>query len=196
MSRCCDADNANICPIPVEMPVVPPLASSTSIAVSPRIGVCHVETLTVALKPVEDGYGLQVNTDTNSISDQQQANIVITSIELDSPAYRCGGLQTGDRIISINGQCSLTVQEIQALLDLGHSPDNSSSTKLLLQTEFDVADTVIPSSGIFTVKLAKSGPDLGITVTGRYLHLSEMGKFLKKYRYVFFLQLQSSSSIT
>lgn len=37
--------------------------------------------------------------------------------------------------------------------------------KLTLQVEFDVADTIVPSSGIFTVKLAKRGAGLGITIT-------------------------------
>ncbi|GLV42893.1 Glutamate receptor interacting protein [Carabus blaptoides fortunei] len=127
-----------------------------------RLGVCHVETLTVVLQPDEQaGYGLLVNTD-GAAGDQQQANIIITHINQDSPAYRCGCLQVGDRIISINGQCSLTVQEVRALLELGNS---STGSRLIVQTEFDVADTVVPASGVFTVKLAKSGPDLGITIT-------------------------------
>ncbi|GLV33468.1 Glutamate receptor interacting protein [Carabus blaptoides fortunei] len=46
-----------------------------------RLGVCHVETLTVFLQPDErTGYGLLVN--------QQQANIIITHLNDDSSAYR------------------------------------------------------------------------------------------------------------
>lgn len=48
---------------------------------------------------------------------------------------------------------------------MGNEPNSSS--KLVLQIEFDVADTIVPSSGIFTVKLAKRGPGLGITITGK-----------------------------
>lgn len=47
---------------------------------------------------------------------------------------------------------------------MGSEPNNSG--KVVLQTEFDVADTIVPSSGIFTVKLAKRGAGLGITITG------------------------------
>lgn len=48
---------------------------------------------------------------------------------------------------------------------MGNEPSNGG--KITLQVEFDVADTIVPGSGIFTVKLAKRGPDLGITITGR-----------------------------
>jgi hypothetical protein len=37
---------------------------------------------------------------------------------------------------------------------------------LTLHVEFDVADAVVPSSGIFSVKLARRGNGLGITITG------------------------------
>lgn len=40
--------------------------------------------------------------------------------------------------------------------------------KLNIHTEFDVLDSVVPASGIFTVKLAKHGSSgLGITLTGK-----------------------------
>ncbi|GLV38509.1 Glutamate receptor interacting protein [Carabus blaptoides fortunei] len=103
----------------------------------------EVDNANLFLQPDErTGYGLLVNTD--GVGDQQQANIIITHLNHDSSAYRCGCLQVGDRIISINGQCSLTVQEIRSLLEL---------------------DTGVPANGVFTVKLAKSGPDLGISIT-------------------------------
>lgn len=47
-----------------------------------------------------------------------------------------------------------------------------------MQIEFDVVDTIVPSSGIFTVKLAKrAGPGLGITITG-----SNYKKFINIYK--------------
>lgn len=46
---------------------------------------------------------------------------------------------------------------------MGNEPSNGG--KITLQIEFDVADTIVPASGIFTVKLAKRGPGLGITIT-------------------------------
>lgn len=81
---------------------------------------------------------------------------------------RCGCLQVGDRIVSLNHQPNLTLQEINSILELGNDP--SGSGKIVLQVEFDVADTIVPSSGVFTIKLAKRGPGLGITITGRTKH--------------------------
>lgn len=69
----------------------------------------------------------------------------------------------GDRVVSVNHQSNLTLQEINAILDMGNGNVNSTLT---LQVEFDVADTIVPSSGIFTVKLARRAPGLGITITG------------------------------
>lgn len=77
---------------------------------------------------------------------------------------RCGCLQVGDRVISVNHQTNLTLQEINSILELGNEP--AGSGKVVLQVEFDVADTIVPSSGVFTIKLAKRGPGLGITITG------------------------------
>jgi len=44
--------------------------------------------------------------------------------------------------------------------------DCDSGALLTLHVEFDVADAVVPSSGIFSVKLARRGHGLGITITG------------------------------
>lgn len=71
----------------------------------------------------------------------------------------------GDRIIAVNHQNNLTVQEINSILEMGMN-DGSSNQKVVLQVEFDVADTIVPSSGVFTIKLAKRGPGLGITIQG------------------------------
>lgn len=79
--------------------------------------------------------------------------------------FRCGCLQVGDRLISVNHQPNLTLQEINSILELGNEPTGG---KVTLQVEFDVADTVVPSSGVFSVKLAKRGVGLGITITGEY----------------------------
>lgn len=128
---------------------------------SSNMGVCHTETVTTALIS-NRGYGLTV-----SVGDH--ADILVSRITSDSPAYRCGCLQVGDRIISVNHQPNLTVQEINSILELG---DNSSN-KLILEIEFDVADTIVPSSGIFTVKLPRRSPGLGITITASKVRLEE-----------------------
>lgn len=72
----------------------------------------------------------------------------------------------GDRIISVNHQNNLTLQEINSILEMGND-GCSSNQKVVLQVEFDVADTIVPTSGVFTIKLAKRGPGLGITIQGK-----------------------------
>lgn len=47
----------------------------------------------------------------------------------------------------------------------------NSRPTVTLDVEFDVADSVVPSSGTFAVKLAKRHNGLGITLTGKYLYL-------------------------
>lgn len=122
--------------------------------------VCHPETLTVTLAAERgSGYGLAVTV--------QQSDIVISRMSVEGAAFRCGSLQVGDRVLAVNRQPNLTLQEIQAILDMGcleSSPDALSVT-----VEFDVGDTVVPSTGIFTVRLPKPrsslGQGLGITIT-------------------------------
>uniref|UniRef100_A0A1Y1JYP3 PDZ domain-containing protein n=1 Tax=Photinus pyralis TaxID=7054 RepID=A0A1Y1JYP3_PHOPY len=137
---------------------------------SSNMGVCHVENLYVTL--IADrgkGYGLTLAIGEHS--DNRPADILISRISQDSPAYRCGCMQTGDRILSVNHQPNLTLQEITSLLEIAST--SNSSSRIVLQLEFDVADTIVPSSGIFTVKLAKRGPGLGITITATKNHPEE-----------------------
>lgn len=137
---------------------------------SSNMGVCHVENLYVTL--IADrgkGYGLTLAIGEHS--DNRPADILISRISQDSPAYRCGCMQTGDRILSVNHQPNLTLQEITSLLEIAST--SNSSSRIALQLEFDVADTIVPSSGIFTVKLAKRGPGLGITITATKNHPEE-----------------------
>ncbi|MED6265293.1 Glutamate receptor-interacting protein 1 [Characodon lateralis] len=76
---------------------------------------------------------------------------------------RCGILQIGDRILLINGVPTedSTLEETNQLLR-----DSSITAQLTLEIEFDVAESVIPSSGTFHVKLPKKpGVELGITIS-------------------------------
>ncbi|KAJ9589081.1 hypothetical protein L9F63_017626, partial [Diploptera punctata] len=121
--------------------------------------MCHTETLDVTLQPDHHGYGLSVlspNADSSSI--------VISNIDPGGPADRCGCLQVGDRILAVNHKTvtldGLTADEVTQLLC------GEGSGLLTLHVEFDVADAVVPSSGIFSVKLARRGNGLGITITG------------------------------
>eukprot|EP00063_Salmo_salar_P067598 XP_014042433.1 PREDICTED: glutamate receptor-interacting protein 1-like [Salmo salar] len=88
---------------------------------------------------------------------------LIGYLDPDSPAERCGILQIGDRILSINGIPTedSTLEETNQLLR-----DSSITSKVSLEIEFDVAESVIPSSGTFHVKLPKKpGVELGITIS-------------------------------
>lgn len=47
---------------------------------------------------------------------------------------------------------------------------SETDSLVTLELEFTVADTVIPTAGVFTVKLAKNKhSNLGITIQGRYI---------------------------
>ncbi|XP_022917936.2 glutamate receptor-interacting protein 2 isoform X1 [Onthophagus taurus] len=131
---------------------------------TPNLAVYHTETLTITLIGERGkGYGLFVSNTTNNDhggGENRTGDIVINRIAPDTPAHRCGCLQTGDRIVSVNHQSNLTVQEINSILEMA-----SDGSKIILQVGFDVADTIVPSSGVFTVKLVKRGGGLGITIT-------------------------------
>uniref|UniRef100_A0A3B3S1L7 Glutamate receptor interacting protein 2 n=1 Tax=Paramormyrops kingsleyae TaxID=1676925 RepID=A0A3B3S1L7_9TELE len=76
---------------------------------------------------------------------------------------RCGLLQVGDRLLSINSIPAEdgTLEEANQLLR-----DAALANKVTLEVEFDVAESVIPSSGTFHVKLPKKrGVELGITIS-------------------------------
>ncbi|XP_034811768.2 glutamate receptor-interacting protein 2 isoform X5 [Pan paniscus] len=136
------------------------LASST---VGPGGQIVHTETTEVVLcgDPLS-GFGLQLQGGifaTETLSSPP----LVCFIEPDSPAERCGLLQVGDRVLSINGIATEdgTMEEANQLLR-----DAALAHKVVLEVEFDVAESVIPSSGTFHVKLPKKrGVELGITIS-------------------------------
>ncbi|XP_067611693.1 glutamate receptor-interacting protein 2 isoform X8 [Pseudorca crassidens] len=136
------------------------LASST---VGPGGQIVHTETTEVVLcgDPLS-GFGLQLQGGifaTETLSSPP----LVRFIEPDSPAERCGLLQVGDRILAINGVATEdgTMEEANQLLR-----DAALAHKVVLEVEFDVAESVIPSSGTFHVKLPKRrGVELGITIS-------------------------------
>uniref|UniRef100_A0A8C9MP12 Glutamate receptor interacting protein 2 n=1 Tax=Serinus canaria TaxID=9135 RepID=A0A8C9MP12_SERCA len=136
------------------------LASST---VGPGGQIVHTETTEVVLRgdPL-NGFGLQLQGGifaTETLSSPP----LVRFIEPDSPAERCGLLQVGDRVLSINGMATEdgTMEEANQLLR-----DAALTNKVVLEIEFDVAESVIPSSGTFHVKLPKKrGVELGITIS-------------------------------
>uniref|UniRef100_A0A8C5N8M4 PDZ domain-containing protein n=1 Tax=Gouania willdenowi TaxID=441366 RepID=A0A8C5N8M4_GOUWI len=125
--------------------------------------VVHTETTEVLL--LGDGlvgFGLQLQGGVFA-TETLSSPPLIAYIDPDSPAERCGILQIGDRILSINGVPTedSTLEETNQLLR-----DSSITAQLTLEIEFDVAESVIPSSGTFHVKLPKKpGVELGITIS-------------------------------
>ncbi|XP_034018895.1 glutamate receptor-interacting protein 1 isoform X7 [Thalassophryne amazonica] len=125
--------------------------------------VVHTETTEVMLH--SDGimgFGLQLQGGVFA-TETLSSPPLIAYIDPDSPAERCGILQIGDRILSINGVPTedSTLEETNQLLR-----DSSITAQLMLEIEFDVAESVIPSSGTFHVKLPKKpGVELGITIS-------------------------------
>ncbi|XP_073765837.1 glutamate receptor-interacting protein 2a isoform X2 [Danio rerio] len=152
------------------------LASST---VGAGGQVVHLESAEVLLRgdPLT-GFGLQLQGGVFA-TEPLSAPAAIRFIEPDTPAERCGVLQVGDRILSINGIPTEdgTLEEANQLLR-----DAALANKIALEVEFDVAESVIPSSGTFQVKLPKRrGVELGITISaskkaGKPLIISEIQK--------------------
>ena len=94
-----------------------------------------------------------------------QPPVFISYIERGSPAEKSGVLQVGDRIVAINDWHTANGSVEEANYRLRHC-----SSALTLTVEFDVIETVLPSSGIFTVKLAKRAPHLGIEIVPSATH--------------------------
>ncbi|XP_075787345.1 glutamate receptor-interacting protein 1 isoform X2 [Pelodiscus sinensis] len=125
--------------------------------------VVHTETTEVALTadPIV-GFGIQLQGSVFA-TETLSSPPLISYIECDSPAERCGVLQIGDRVMAINGIPTedSTFEEANQLLR-----DSSITSKVTLEIEFDVAESVIPSSGTFHVKLPKKhNVELGITIS-------------------------------
>ncbi|KAL6057951.1 hypothetical protein STEG23_015819 [Scotinomys teguina] len=125
--------------------------------------VVHTETTEVVLTadPVT-GFGIQLQGSVFT-TETLSSPPLISYIEADSPAERCGVLQIGDRVMAINGIPTedSTFEEANQLLR-----DSSITSKVTLEIEFDVAESVIPSSGTFHVKLPKKNSvELGITIS-------------------------------
>uniref|UniRef100_A0A6Q2XNH9 PDZ domain-containing protein n=1 Tax=Esox lucius TaxID=8010 RepID=A0A6Q2XNH9_ESOLU len=132
-------------------------------SVGPGGQVIHVETSEVVLRgdPLT-GFGVQLQGGVFA-TETLSSPPVIRFIEPDSPAERCGLLQVGDRLLSINRIPTEdgTLEEANQLLR-----DAALANKVTLEVEFDVAESVVPSSGTFHVKLPKrKGVELGITIS-------------------------------
>ncbi|KAM9408622.1 glutamate receptor-interacting protein 2 [Pholidichthys leucotaenia] len=159
--------------------------SLASSSVGPGGQVVHVETSEVSLTgdPL-NGFGVQLQGGIFA-TETLSAPPLIRFIEPDSSAEKCGLLQVGDRLLSINGIATEdgTLEEANQLLR-----DAALTNKVTLEIEFDVAESVVPSSGTFHVKLPKKrGVELGITISaskkpGEPLIISDIKKASMAHR--------------
>nr|XP_045595100.1 glutamate receptor-interacting protein 2-like isoform X5 [Procambarus clarkii] len=124
-----------------------------------KVGVCHPECLAVTLVVEGRGYGLVLRPPPHP-ADPDTALPVVAAIDPGGPADKCSIISVGDRLMGVNGRSvsGLGVSEVTQMVA------NSRPT-VTLDVEFDVADSVVPSSGTFAVKLAKRHNGLGITLT-------------------------------
>ncbi|XP_075158861.1 glutamate receptor interacting protein isoform X2 [Haematobia irritans] len=129
---------------------------------STSMGICRAETFPVLLD-CSMGSGLVLGSQTPC-----GRAVTIAKLIPDSVADRCGCIQQGDRIVAINKMYNLEVQTMRQLLgDMGPRPPHSPANWLELEIEFDMPDTVVPSSGVFNVKVLRVGKaGLGLSVSG------------------------------
>lgn len=78
-------------------------------------------------------------------------------------------MQVGDRILSVNGCKSTSFAPLfQQPLHKFLGPEVRNAC---IKVEFDITDSVVPTSGEFTVKLLKNDyRSLGITITGKHIY--------------------------
>uniref|UniRef100_UPI00358F2052 glutamate receptor-interacting protein 1-like n=1 Tax=Myxine glutinosa TaxID=7769 RepID=UPI00358F2052 len=109
--------------------------------------------------PPGGGFGILLQGSTFS----RTAAPLVAYIEPESPADRCGMLQVGDRLLVINGisTCGLSVAEAARYLQ-----EAALAGSAKLELEFDVAESMVPSSGTFHIKLPKKkGTHIGIKLS-------------------------------
>lgn len=140
------------------------------------VGLCHSEIMSIVLD-CSRGSGLVLAPQ----SQLGNGHHIISQIVANSVSDRCGCVFKGDRIVSINKLYNLEASVIRQILgdqnqQHGHvgttqrgasiGSRNISPHWVELEIEFDMADSVIPSSGVFNVRLAKLSANacLGITV--------------------------------
>ncbi|KAK7066747.1 Glutamate receptor-interacting protein 1 [Halocaridina rubra] len=135
------------------------LSSHTTGGSAGGIGVCHPECLTVTLVVEGRGYGVVLRPPPHP-ADPDTALPVIAAIDPGGSCDKCSVICVGDRLMGVNGRSvsGLGVSEVTQMVA------NSRPT-VTLDVEFDVADSVVPSSGTFAVKLGKRHNGLGITLT-------------------------------
>ncbi|XP_065078227.1 glutamate receptor-interacting protein 1 [Ochlerotatus camptorhynchus] len=148
---------------------LPQPAENGGATLHPNVGLCKAETIQLVLD-CSQGSGICLGPKTPC-----GRGYIIAQILPDSVAERSGCLQKGDRILAVNKMYNLDANTIRQILgDFGsktaanHYHNQPQTTNWVeLELEFDVADAVIPSSGVFNIKLIRQNKcGLGITVNG------------------------------
>uniref|UniRef100_A0A094ZWC2 Glutamate receptor-interacting protein 1 n=1 Tax=Schistosoma haematobium TaxID=6185 RepID=A0A094ZWC2_SCHHA len=145
------------------------LRSATPLSSTPT-AACRCEEVEVLLEPYEYiGYGFTLIAPiSNQFSLELTSFPLIDQVDPRGPAFKSGVIQEGDRVICINGQSTLnrTIDElIQRYLeptDFEKKYFRVQSLTLLIQ--YTVADSVVPATGIFDVKLIRRSVSLGINL--------------------------------
>ncbi|CAK9818237.1 Glutamate receptor-interacting protein 2 [Anthophora quadrimaculata] len=130
------------------------------------------ESLTVILRPDHKGFGLALK------PAEDRLNYVVNLLEAGGPAERSGVLLPGDKVLAINRRILRDLQpaEVTGILE--------TSQMIELMTEYKVGGPVVPSSGVFTVRVARpigGQPDVGLTVN-EDLIITEVRKGSLAYR--------------
>ncbi|XP_076630630.1 glutamate receptor interacting protein isoform X2 [Colletes latitarsis] len=130
------------------------------------------ESLTVVLRPDHKGFGLALKPADDRLS------YSVSLLEAGGPAERSGVLLPGDKVLAINRRILRDLQstEVSNILD--------TSQVIELMTEYKVGGPVVPSSGVFTVRVARpvgGQPDVGLTVN-EDLIITEVRKGSLAYR--------------
>lgn len=110
---------------------------------------------------------------------------IITQIVPNSVADRSGCIQKGDRLLSINKLYNLDATVIRQILGdhtssgsgggrCGNTSNYQNTHWVEIEIEFDMADSVIPSSGVFSVKL----PKLNVSGVGITVNATNHGTFV------------------
>lgn len=89
---------------------------------------------------------------------------------------RSGVIQAGDSLLAIQGDSPLgkTIDKLTARYLLNPSLETSSSSTsrhLALVTQYTVSENVIPSSGVFDVRIIRRSASLGINLQGKCVTL-------------------------
>ncbi|KER21307.1 hypothetical protein T265_10336 [Opisthorchis viverrini] len=134
-----------------------------------RPELCRSEEVEVCLEPDESlGYGFTLcAAGQGSLQDSQLIRFpVVDRVDIGGSAYKSGVIQEGDRVITINGLSTLnrTVEELTNEFLTPEAAQTRLSLRLTLVTQYSVADTVVPSSGVFDVKLVRRAANLGINL--------------------------------